>query len=438
MDIAAAGLRQQPFPTHGKPSAVVTYQAEQAALEVLSDTYTHATGLCLFQGPALSGKSTIIRSFITTLHEDCAVALIDGKGLNTTNLLTGMLRQFGYDLEESSTNELLGLVRVFALQQAASHEPPLLIIENAHEMNPSALRALCELAELRVRTGSALKIVLVSDRSQSGLMKSPAMQPIAQRLLRDFHLRPMTEAEARTYIREKLKAAGSHYPDYLFPDAVCGELWKASGGWPGILDRLALMALARAETLPVALTDIEHPALPTGTWDDAGIALAEQEIKVATNAPQLIVSDNGKVVGEVEMSKPRILIGRSDHNDIAIPSRFISRHHALLVRHGDSTFLMDLNSTNGTFVNARRVSNQVLIHDDVITVGHHKIKFFDPHARTRGTLEGAELADTSIMKTLEDMRALLARENTTLLPDATEELPTIKNEAGAASRRTPP
>ena len=126
------------------------------------------------------------------------------------------------------------------------------------------------------------------------------------------------------------------------------------------------------------------------------------------------------------MEKPRLLIGRSDHNDIAIGSRFVSRHHALLVRHGGSTFLMDLNSTNGTFVNSRRVSNYVLVHDDVITIGHHKIKFRDTDARTRGNLEGVEFADTAIMKTLQDMRNLLAQENTETLPAVSEELPTIQ------------
>ena len=102
----------------------------------------------------------------------------------------------------------------------------------------------------------------------------------------------------------------------------------------------------------------------------------------------------------------------------------MSRHHALLVRHGGSTFLMDLNSTNGTFVNSRRVSNHVLIDSDVITIGHHRIKFCDPHATQRGTLDGDEFADTAIMKSLDDMRKLLAQENTEVLPAPTENLPT--------------
>lgn len=426
MDLGAAGLHEQPFPTHGKPLAIITYQSQRAALDVLKETYEHPTGLSLLQGPALSGKSILVRSFIDAIDKDCAIALVDGKGLNTTKLLLSVLQQFGYEIDLSSANELLGLLRVFALQQATSGEPPLLIIENAHELNPSALRALCELAELRVRLGSALKIVLVSNRSLSTIIDAPAMQSIAKRVLHDFHLRPMTREEARDYVHEKLIAAGAEFPAFVFPRESCNELWQASGGWPGIIDRIALLALAKADCLPIAANDIEHPVLPAGTWDTESEIAVETVTPARIEPPQFIVTNNGSVIQELTMQKTRILVGRSEHNDIAIGSRFISRHHALLVRHGNTTFLMDLNSTNGTFVNSKRVSNHVLMHDDVITVGHHKIKFSDPFATTRGTLEGEDFADTAIMKTLDDMRSLLARENTEMLPTATEDLPTLQ------------
>ncbi len=426
MELGAAGLQQQPFPTHGKPLAIVTYDSQREALEVLRATHEHPSGLSLLQGPTLSGKSILVRSFIDSLDPECAVALVDGKGLNTTNLLLAVLRQFGYDIDLSSANELFGLVRVFAMQQAASGVPPLLIVENTQELNPSALRALCELAELRVRAGHAIKMILVSDRSLTAIMNAPAMKPVADRLLQDFHLHPMTREETRDYLHEKLLAAGAEFPAFIFPRAVCDELWSASGGWPGIIDRLALLALAKAEVLPVSSDVVEYPVLPGGTWDEALVTIDQSDDIVNAAPPQLIVTNNGAVIEEVVMGKPRLLIGRSEHNDVTIGSRFVSRHHTLIVRHGHATFLMDLNSTNGTFVNAKRVSNHVLLHDDVITVGHHKIKFCDPFATRRGKLEGEEFDDTAIMKTLEDMRDLLARENTQLLPAPSEDLPTLQ------------
>lgn len=425
MDLGAAGLVEQPFRTHGKPLAVISYSSERAALEMLQDTCENATGLSLLQGPSLSGKTTLIRTFVESLHEDCSVAVVDGKGLNTTKLLRAVLMQFGYDPDISSTNELLGLVRVFALQQAASHEPPLLIVENAHELDPSALRVLCELAELRVSSGNALKMVLVSDRSLNSITSAHAMKPIAKRILHDFHLRPMSQQETKHYLHSKLQAAGSNFPEFAFPDPVCKELWGASGGWPGIIDRIALLALARAVSLPVTVDAVERPALPAGTWDDLEQADEVHDADVPPKPPQLVVTGNGVVMDELCMDKQKMLIGRSEHNDISISSRFISRYHALLIRHGATTFLMDLNSTNGTFVNSIRVSNHVLKHDDVVTIGHHRIKFHDPYATAHRVVESVDLDDTVIMKTLDDMRNLLAQENTALIPSATEDLPIL-------------
>ncbi|MCH8278683.1 MAG: AAA family ATPase, partial [Proteobacteria bacterium] len=197
---------------------IISYGAAEAALEALRETCDNPTGLSLLQGPSLSGKSTLIRTFVDSLHNDSAVAVVNGTGLNTTNLLISVMHHFGYDVELSSANELLGLVRVFVLQQAASGEPPLLIIENTHELNPSALRALCELAALRVQTCRALKLVLVSDRSLATMMAVPAMEPMSKRILHDFHLRPMTRNETQDFLHSKLRAAGANNPELIFPD----------------------------------------------------------------------------------------------------------------------------------------------------------------------------------------------------------------------------
>ena len=425
MDLGTAGLREQPFPTHGKPLTIIPYQAQREALDMLRETLDHRTGLSLLQGPALSGKSILVRRFIESIDRECAVALVEGKGVNTARLLLSVLHQFGYDIDLSSANEMLGLVRVFALQQAASGKPPLIIVENVQELRPSALRSLCELAELRERHGSAIKMVLASDCSLRKMMQAPAMECISRRVLHDVHLHPMTCDETTEYLHRKLQAAGRESPAQVFPKPVCDEIWHASAGWPGIVDRIALLALARADCLPVNTDVIEHPALPVGTWNDAEVP-EERVAGVPSAPPQLVVTNNGSVIQELTMERARLLIGRSDHNDISISSRFISRHHAMLVRHGPTTFLMDLNSTNGTFVNSKRISNHVLMHDDVITVGHHRIKFSDPFATRRGKLDSDDFADTAVMKTLEDMRSLLAKENTALMATATEDPPTLR------------
>ena len=150
MNLAATGLRRQPFRTGGAPSVLVPYASHQAAVQFLDDTRRNNHGLGLFQGPPLSGKTSIIRRFTASLPKDQATALVDGAGMRAPALLKDILHQFGYDLELRSTKERLNMVKVFAMQQTTIDHAPLLIVEKANQLKPDALDVLCELATLRV------------------------------------------------------------------------------------------------------------------------------------------------------------------------------------------------------------------------------------------------------------------------------------------------
>jgi type II secretory pathway predicted ATPase ExeA len=392
----------------------VNYAAQEAAFEYLYQVYAHPHGLGLFQGPPLSGNSTILREFGELKSPDAAVAVVDGAGLNTTALLQAALRQYGYELEFSSVNELLSMLRVFVLQQTASGEPPLLIIENTHELNPSALRVLCELASLRVRQKYALRLVLASNHAISAIVEAPAMVDIQKRLTGNFSLAPMRSDETVHYLHAKLQAGGCANPKKILPVSVCKELHSASGGWPGIVDRLAILALAKADKLPIRSRLVERPVLPNFVEIDA--EHAEPASKTSDDVARLILTLNGETLREFSLERPRLLIGRAEHNDLCINSTFISRHHVMFVKFGSATLLMDLNSTNGTFVNSRRVSNQILMHGDIVSIGNHRLKFVHSAATNRSLPEGAGIEDTIIMKDLTSLRKMLATEFTEMLP----------------------
>ncbi len=406
MELTAAGLREQPFRTHGDPIALVPYDAHLRALDFCAATRGHRHGLGLLQGPPLSGKSTILREFTRTLRDDAAFAIVDGAGLETNALLKDALGQFGYEFEFTSTNELVNMLKVFARQQAAAGHPPLLVIENVQAMTPAALGTLCDLVSLRVRDRSALQFLLASERSLDTMLKAPAMAGIAQRQSGSLKLEPMSKSETKNYVYAKMRAAGCEAPARVFPEDVCLEVHAASGGWPGVVERLLLLALAKAEQLPVTPELIVRPEV---TGDQAALRDLGCDWDLDRDAPPpvLFVSYKGELLRELVLDRPRLLIGRSEHNELRISSRFVSRHHALFVRHGKATFLMDLNSTNGTFVNSRRISNLMMRHEDVVQLGNYRIKFVDPSATERSSLDDPGLSETVVMKSLEDMHQLL-------------------------------
>ena len=91
--------------------------------------------------------------------------------------------------------------------------------------------------------------------------------------------------------------------------------------------------------------------------------------------PKLIVSIDGVVIKEVTLAKDRTTLGRRPYNDIVIDNLAISGEHAVLHMIGSDVYLEDLNSTNGTYVNARAIKKQALEHNDVIEVGKYKIRY---------------------------------------------------------------
>ena len=95
---------------------------------------------------------------------------------------------------------------------------------------------------------------------------------------------------------------------------------------------------------------------------------------------RLVLSLDGQVLAEYNMSKERYTIGRLPDNDIRIDNPAVSGHHALIINILNDSFLEDLNSTNGTYVNGKIVKKHAMQHGDVITVGHHSLRFVDSEA----------------------------------------------------------
>ena len=92
---------------------------------------------------------------------------------------------------------------------------------------------------------------------------------------------------------------------------------------------------------------------------------------------RLILSLDNQVLAEYNMTKERYTIGRLPDNDVRIDNPAVSGHHSLIINILNDSFLEDLNSTNGTYVNGKLIKKHALQHSDVITIGHHQLRFSD-------------------------------------------------------------
>ena len=91
--------------------------------------------------------------------------------------------------------------------------------------------------------------------------------------------------------------------------------------------------------------------------------------------PKMIVSIDGVVIKEVQLTKERTMLGRRPYNDIVIDNLAVSGEHAVMHMTEHGVEVEDLGSTNGTYVNGKAIKRQVLRNGDTIEVGKYKIRF---------------------------------------------------------------
>jgi hypothetical protein len=97
----------------------------------------------------------------------------------------------------------------------------------------------------------------------------------------------------------------------------------------------------------------------------------------------MLVPINGDASGQCAIKTGLLRLGSGPDNDIRIESNFISRHHAEIVSNSADSILRDLNSTNGTYVNSKRIKRHALRNGDSIRVGNHRFRYVKKNLGSR-------------------------------------------------------
>jgi len=90
----------------------------------------------------------------------------------------------------------------------------------------------------------------------------------------------------------------------------------------------------------------------------------------------VVITDEGGVQRRLDFSKPELTVGRVNGNDIVLAKRNVSKQHARLSLEDEKAVVVDLNSTNGTWVNGRKITaphplksgDKIYIADFIITL----------------------------------------------------------------------
>ena len=254
-----------------------------------------------------------------------------------------------------------------------------------------------------------LRIILAGQPELNDKLNSKELIQLVQRVRLRFHLAALTAAETAAYIDHRLEVAGSQ-GRRIFDDDTYTIIYKYSGGVPRLVNTLcdtSMMAAFGRDSDTVTAGDVEA-AVEELQWPEFASRTNRMQIspmetmqrtlpEVGPPMGKILLASGGKTLLERELRPGRLVIGRTPDNDLQIDSKFISRHHCQIVTQSHSCLIEDLNSTNGIYVNSKRVRRHNLNDGDVVLVGQHEIMYIDERAPARGR-PAAEPGDTAHLR----------------------------------------
>jgi len=394
-------LESNPFAA-GAARPVFASHSMRYALLKLEELFSKQIQSLFLSGPAAVGKTALARQRVRQL-KDLSLSWIKPTCETREQLLAQLLEEIGPGPVEGSDTELRHILEVYLRHQAGNGRFVFIVADGLERFAGPVLRELEGLVQARLRNRPIVYLLALT-RSEE-IVANVLPQFDGGPFARAAHQRltGFTLDETRSYIWACLRGAGCDWAEELVPDEVALDIQAFTQGIVGDINALccaALDAIAQRSTGSNRQPKITRAVLKevgaqlnlrydASAWAQPVEELSPEAVhlkdpsRLRLEAARLIVSSGRTVVAEVTLNRPRMVLGRDESCDISLDSRYVSRFQNLFLETADGWMLIDLSSTNGCFVNGRRVREHRLRDGDLIAVGHHQMRFTGPNGKAR-------------------------------------------------------
>lgn len=388
-------LEENPFGANFLRPFHRSLSAEYAAAKIENVLSGKLQNLFL-SGPGGVGKSALIDREVSSSAE-LSVCQIQAGARDSASVLEQLLQEIGPGPVAGTSAELRNIMHVFLRHQAARGRRTLIVVDGLERDALGVVKEIELLVQLKLRGIPAVQLLLATRNEE--LVNQFRSRNETGQLVRSHHQRVTGFAldETDAYVRSVLKGAGCEWSEELIPKEMTLEIQAFTQGIVGHIDALcrdALAILASHATGSIRQQGLDLGMLKKAAgklnlrYDPAAWKMQHEEEVLSPSAVKLsrrdalriekatlAVSSGGKTVAQISLNRPRMVLGRDRNCDISLESSYVSRYQNLFMETPDGWMLIDLNSTNGCFVNGRRVSEHKLRDGDLITLGQHHIRF---------------------------------------------------------------
>ncbi len=247
------GLKRTPFSKSIAPKDLFVRQAHQEAVARIGFCVVESA-LGVVVGDVGAGKTVAVRAALSgldpTRHQLIYVA---NPVFGTRGLYVTIVRALGAVPRYQRAELMAQAQDLLAAEEAERHRRVVLVIDEAHLMDPAQLEELRLLTSAEMDSASAFAGILVGQPTLSRQLRMGTFAALDQRIATRFSIKAMDIGESAGYLRHHLALAGRDEP--LFADDAIARLHRVANGLPRQLNNAATAALIAAASEGKDLVD---------------------------------------------------------------------------------------------------------------------------------------------------------------------------------------
>jgi type II secretory pathway predicted ATPase ExeA len=362
------------------PVAVDTARL-QTAIRQLTVAFQERRSVCQLIGESRLEASHVAGAFIAGLGDEVAAVRLKAPHTDALAAMREINRALGFAPKALSLSDQQNILTMFLECQSKHRRRTVLCIEHVDQQPLWLLDTLGSLIDSEASKPSDLLVVLSGDSGLQEVLRNPSLSVLRKNAGAPVKLAPYSLRETKDFVRQQVEALGLGEVSRLFDFEAVSQLYKLSGGSPDTVSKLVRESLLLAkpgEHQPVTVESVIGVARQL-RLESIDLTLMDTDTTrreaLAENVERLVVRLNGLSLDELPLREGRFLIGRSASADIYLPSSLVSRNHAAIVKTASFVKVEDLDSTNGTYVGGRRISECRLETGDVVDLGECQIQY---------------------------------------------------------------
>jgi general secretion pathway protein A len=249
------GLKERPFSIQPDPDFLYMGKRHSLAYTMLEYALVNRAGFTVICGEIGCGKTTLIRRLLSELGKDVSVGLVSNTHPGLADLTEWIMLAFGQPYDGLTPIARYDAFQRFLISEYGKNRRVVLIVDEAQNLNPSAMESLRMLSNINADKDQLLQVILVGQPQLRDLLRKPELQQFAQRVAADFFISPLNSVEVGDYIEHRLKVAGRERQ--LFTPLASAKIAKAAHGIPRSINILCDTALVYGYGMEARVIDVE-------------------------------------------------------------------------------------------------------------------------------------------------------------------------------------